>query len=161
MSHLYEIKLPFPPSINDYYENRQGTVRGGKKAGKVYIGRMISPAGRLFRDEVFAAVRKGHRVAPFLTGRLAICILVRPPAEKVDGTRNSNRRDMDNILKALQDALTKAGVIADDSLFDDVRVFRWMPAHPGYVRVRISRFEPDQAQAFARELGEDPGDLFG
>ncbi|NBW20709.1 MAG: RusA family crossover junction endodeoxyribonuclease [Caulobacteraceae bacterium] len=45
------------------------------------------------------------------------------------------KRDLDNILKSLLDALTHAGVWEDDSQIEDLRIYRSTIA--GMVKVRI------------------------
>lgn len=61
-----------------------------------------------------------HR-AKILNERLAVFITVTFPDRR--------RRDIDNLLKPVNDALTKAGVIADDSLIDYECVMR-LPVDP-------------------------------
>lgn len=157
---LLDLRLPLPPSLNGYYLNAQRKVRtfgkGGKinpRAGAAYVGRMIGPEGLAYRGFVFAAVRQGHKAPPRLTGRLAIAVLALP--------RDLQAFDLDNRFKCLLDSLQKAGAILNDAQFDDVRMVRWNPVHPGWVRVRISRFDPAAAAAFAREMGETEPDLLG
>jgi crossover junction endodeoxyribonuclease RusA len=54
--------------------------------------------------------------------RLAANELVR--VEIIAAMPDRRRRDLDNIQKAILDALTHAGVWEDDSQVDDIRVFR-------------------------------------
>jgi len=54
------------------------------------------------------------------------------------------KRDVDNILKALLDALTHAGVYEDDSFIDDLRVVRGAVIKGGYCRVVLSQIEVKQ-----------------
>jgi crossover junction endodeoxyribonuclease RusA len=46
------------------------------------------------------------------------------------------RRDLDNILKALLDSMTHAGVMQDDALIEDLRVY-WADDVGGMVKVTI------------------------
>ena len=153
--------LPFPPSLNAYYENAARVTSKGKR----YTGRMISAQGQRFRELVAVAVRRGHRVPPRLTGRLAVTVYALPPALRADGGRNNNRRDTDNLWKALLDALTKARVIADDCLFDRSLIIRGNALGAGRVLLCIEPFDPDGAlrlveSLFVRELAAlaQPGD---
>lgn len=157
----YTLKLPMPPSLNAYYENATRTVRRGPKAGMKYTGRKVSAEGMAFRTAVAAAVRAGHRTPPRFTGRLNITLYVCPPDEKVTGAKNRNVRDMDNLWKGLLDALTLAGVVADDCLYDRELVIRGNPVRGGASWVVIERFDPDAAALELAALGIIvDGDLF-
>jgi len=92
------ITLPWPPSVNHYWK-----PRGNGK------GMYISEQGKRFRDEVGVAVVLAGK--PTFDSPVAISIVTRKPDKR--------RRDLDNIVKATFDALTHAGVIADD---DDAHV---------------------------------------
>jgi crossover junction endodeoxyribonuclease RusA len=50
------------------------------------------------------------------------------------------RRDLDNLLKALLDSLTFAGVMQDDALIEDLRVY-WADEVGGMVKVTIEGIE--------------------
>lgn len=92
--------LPFPPSVNRLYRNVNGRT-------------IISADGRKYCADVAACLPPGG--AP-LTQRLAVSIQAHAP----DG----RRRDLDNLQKALLDALTKASVWADDSQIDCLFITR-------------------------------------
>lgn len=51
-----------------------------------------------------------------LDGSLALTIIVQPPDRR--------RRDLDDVLKAMLDAMTHTGIWADDSDIDDLRIVR-------------------------------------
>lgn len=89
---MLTLELPYPPSINHYFRNFRGRT-------------VISTAGRAFREEV---CRQLHRdgVQP-MAGHLAVCVDIYPPDHR--------RRDIDNIQKALLDALQHGGAFFDDS----------------------------------------------
>lgn len=72
----------------------------------------ITAAGRNFRTRVKALVK---REAPF-EGPLEVTVLLYPPDKR--------RRDIDNVLKALQDALQNAGVYVDDCQIQTLHVFK-------------------------------------
>ena len=102
--------LPYPPTVNHYWlRNRNGSVR-------------ISPAGLAFRQEVALKCRQ-ERIKR-LTGRLAVVVEAFPP--------DNRRRDLDNVLKALLDALQHGGAFEDDSQIDDLRIIRMasVPKNP-------------------------------
>ncbi|MCS7168086.1 MAG: RusA family crossover junction endodeoxyribonuclease [Gemmatales bacterium] len=86
------MKLPYPPSVNHYWH-------------RVGCRTLISRGGRAFRRAVQAALA-ARGVRP-LTGSLAVTINVHPPDHR--------RRDLDNALKALLDALEHGGACGDDA----------------------------------------------
>jgi crossover junction endodeoxyribonuclease RusA len=110
---ITELSLPIPPSLNKYYR-----VRNGKP--------IISEHGRAYRKEV-SAVRLLENLKP-THGRLAVKIVLVAP--------NNQRRDLDNILKCLLDAMAKAGLYADDSQIDRLEVVRG-EVNPNNPRVDI------------------------
>ena len=100
---MLEIDLPWPPSVNHYWRSVPGK------------GVLISEEGRFYRAEVADQVliqRAGKRLA----GRLRVNIQAYPPDRR--------RRDLDNMLKAILDSLTHAGVWLDDQQIDDLRIVR-------------------------------------
>ncbi len=113
MSDYIVLRLPYPPTVNTYWR------RVGNKT-------LISKRGRIYRKEVEAVV--GMR-PDRLAGRLAVEIRVNAPDNRV--------RDLDNLPKAILDALTKAEVWVDDSQIDDLRIFRGKVGKPGSAEVRI------------------------
>ncbi|AQT67924.1 Crossover junction endodeoxyribonuclease RusA [Anaerohalosphaera lusitana] len=88
------LTLPYPPSINHYWR------RVGQRT-------LISREGRTFRKKVCALLGRG--IEP-LEGRLAVVLDIYPPDRR--------RRDIDNVQKALLDAVEHAGVYRDDSQVD-------------------------------------------
>lgn len=114
--------LPYPPTINHYYG-----VRG--KA------RFIKPAGLEFRRLVAEKVaQKSHSM---ILGNVTIQIQICPPDKR--------KRDIDNVLKALLDSLTKAGVWKDDSQIVDLRIVKYDPLEGGGTVVNIIDMEQDES----------------
>lgn len=107
------LTLPFPPSLNSYYRS----PNKGKLAGR----HLISEEGRAYRIAVLAAVLQA-KVKHAIQGRLAVTVMAYVPDRR--------RRDLDNMLKALLDALTHAGVWNDDSDIDALTIRRG-PVTPG------------------------------
>ena len=68
------------------------------------------------------------------TGRLAVRVTVCPPDHR--------RRDIDNVQKALLDALAKGGAYRDDSQIDRLEVERGPVTPGGKVLVEITRIKP-------------------
>lgn len=112
-----EIVLPWPPSVNHYWRR--------SKNGMMHI----SAEGLAFREAVgWNAVQQ--KAPKQLTGDLIVDIEAFMPDRR--------RRDLDNILKALLDALTHAGVWLDDSQIVDLRI-RKAKTIGGMVKVKISQ----------------------
>lgn len=107
-------ELPFPPSVNAYWRHV------GKRV-------LISEAGRIYAAAVAGLVREDY-LKP-LTGRLCVLIDVYPPDDK--------KHDLDNLLKAPLDAMTKAGVYEDDSQIDAITIIRREPVPGGCLMVNI------------------------
>ena len=120
---MIELTLPWPPSVNAYY--RHIVMKGIPRT-------LVSAEGRAYRAEVAARVLIA-RAAKRLNTRLALRIEAWPPDRRA--------RDLDNILKSLLDALTQAGVIEDDSLFDEIHLKRGPVVKPGSVSVFITSLE--------------------
>lgn len=86
----------------------------------------MSEEGRRYRN-VIATLTLRHRVAH--GQRLAVRVDAHPPDRR--------RRDLDNLSKALLDALQHAGVIEDDACIDDLRLVRRDVVRGGRVVVTI------------------------
>ena len=112
-----EITLPWPPSINHYWKR--------SKNGMMHI----SAEGIAFREAVHWQVLKQCPLKS-LEGDLSVDIEAFMPDRR--------RRDLDNILKALLDAITHAGVWLDDSQIVDLRI-RKAKTIGGMVKVKISK----------------------
>ena len=93
------LELPYPPSVNHYWR------RVGAKT-------LISREGRRFREEVVAKISQLKVRA--ISGPVRVQILACRPDKR--------RRDIDNILKSLLDALDHAGAYEDDSQIWDLSV---------------------------------------
>ena len=124
--------LPNPPSINHYWRHCRGQ-------------NFISKEGKAYRMKVLAAVFSQPAVLradwPIL-GPLIIEVYWNPP--------DNRKRDLDNILKPLLDALQHAGVYRDDSQIVRIVAERMEPVRNGSVQVDIT--ESDSPA----EPGEQP-----
>jgi crossover junction endodeoxyribonuclease RusA len=117
------LELPYPPSVNHYWRH--------------YCGRtLISRGGRAFRAAVRIALAAAG-VRP-LAGPLAVAVEVYPPDHR--------RRDIDNVQKALLDALEHGGAFHDDSQVVWLLTVRATVVAGGKAIVRI-----------AERSGSDPG----
>ncbi len=108
MSETTTITLPWPPSVNTMWR----TPRSGPLAGRT----LLSEEGRLYRKAVADQVMLQGIRRFGADARLALHIEAWVPDRR--------RRDMDNYLKGPLDALTHAGVWADDEQVDDLRITR-------------------------------------
>lgn len=99
------LTLPYPPSMNTYW----------RRNGHRYF---IAPAGIAFRTEVEAyCMAAGLRP---IAGNVALSVSLVP------GDRR--RRDIDNVLKPLLDALTHGGAWHDDAQVKALSVTMGDPA---------------------------------
>lgn len=106
--------LPYPPSNNRYY--RHGN-------GRTYIGE----EGEIYRLEVLA---RRPRTGWPLPGRLRVEIDVFP--------KKGPTIDLDNIPKAVLDALQHAKIFPNDSAIDDLRIRRHGKVEIPYLRVMLA-----------------------
>lgn len=109
------LDLPYPPSVNHYWR-------------RVGARTLISRGGQRYRKDVCAALA-ADRVPP-MEGRLAVRVVVRPPDRR--------RRDLDNVGKALLDALEHAGAYRDDAQIDRLMFERGEVMPLGGVTVEIT-----------------------
>lgn len=89
----------------------------------------VSDAGMAFRFLVGVTVGR----VTTIDARLAVVVDLYPPDKR--------RRDVDNICKALLDAMQHAGVYEDDSQIDDLHIRRRDVVPPGRVVVQITAME--------------------
>lgn len=110
------LHLPWPPSVNTYWRTVNGRM-------------LISKKGREYKKEVSLLARH-NRWTKHLAGRLAVRVVLHPPTKA--------RRDVDNSIKALLDAMQAAGVYLDDSQVDLLVVERGQVQRPGMAIVEIT-----------------------
>ncbi len=120
-----KLTLPFPPSVNSYWR----APNKGPLAGR----HLISANGRKFRSEAAAAViEQLRRIPKPFVSELSVHVVLFPPSR--------HRRDLDNYLKALFDALTHSNVWQDDSQIKHMEV-SWGPLIPkGRTEIIIKEF---------------------
>lgn len=96
------VVLPFPPSTNRIWR------RVGTKT-------LLSREGKEYRRHVCTLVAT-HQLPVFGSARIALDIKAHMP--------DSRRRDLDNLIKSVQDALQAARMFEDDSQIVDLRIRR-------------------------------------
>src|SRR5277367_5820515 len=112
-------ELPYPPSVNAIYRHTERGV-------------VLTKAVRAYRLQVgkFALAYSVPRWERSIKGRLWCEIRVCPPTKK-------RKRDLDNILKAVLDALQHCGVLEDDERIDHLSVTRNDPSGTGKLLVKL------------------------
>lgn len=115
-----ELFLPWPPSVNNYYSHARYGVYVNKK-------------GKAYRSSVADTVAE-QICRLSLDFPLNLEVVLHPPDKR--------RRDLDNYMKSLLDALTAAGVWEDDSLIDQLGVYRGRVVKSGSVVIRINEAGP-------------------
>lgn len=126
---ILTLTLPWPPTGNMYWRH----PNRGPLAGR----HLISAEGRAYRKAVMRAV---VAIQPFRE-RLHVAIHAYPPDRR--------RRDLSNLPKGLEDALTHAGVWVDDEQIDHLELIRHAVVKGGRVEVVI---QPDVREAAAPDL---------
>jgi len=120
-----QLILPFPPSVNHYWRNVKGRV-------------LISKAGRGYIKEVGDRIHAALGDHEPIKKRLSLEVLVHCPDKR--------QRDLDNLIKAIQDSLTKSGLIGDDSQIDRLLVVRGSVQKPGSVHLTLETMDALQAK---------------
>ena len=114
------IDLPWPPTANKYWRN--------------VCGRMVlSREGRRYREAVDGLIwqltcESGHAVS-FGSADLELEIDAHPP--------DNRRRDLDNLLKPILDALQYAEVFEDDSQIVKILIRKRCVVSAGVVRIYL------------------------
>ncbi len=116
---MLEFDFPVPPSVNHYYRNFKGRV-------------YISPKGKSYQKTVAAIVADRGSVEP-LEGKVGVKIEFYPPDRR--------RRDADNILKSLLDAIQAAQLFYDDSQIHDLSIQKKEVEKGGRVWVKLWELE--------------------
>jgi len=110
----FAFDLPWPPSVNRYYRHVGYRV-------------LISREGRKYRMMV---VSRLAGLYPKLDGAVSLTADCYPPDRR--------RRDLDNLLKCLQDSLVHAGVMGDDSQIRVLHLEMREPVPEGFVHVQLA-----------------------
>lgn len=118
MSEEFSVSLPFPPSVNRIWRHARGRNYLSKK-GQAFYNACVP----MLRD-----MRCGMRP---ISGRVAVNITLFPPTRA--------KRDIDNSIKAILDALTRGNVWDDDSQVDVLVVVRGSVIKGGRADVSVKQ----------------------
>ena len=111
---LLTLDLPYPPTIGTYWGHRVIASPGRKPRVHMFI----KEQGTAFREYVVdLAAESGHPKILPKDGQLIWMRVVAYPPDR-------RKRDLDNISKALLDALQNAGLFADDYLIGRIEAER-------------------------------------
>ena len=116
----WTVTLPWPPSTNRIWRNV--AVSGKPRT-------LLSQEGRVYRKAAADACLVAKLAGKQIPDRLALRLVVQAPDRRA--------RDLDNTVKAVQDALTHAGVWLDDSQIDRLLVERGPVVKGGMVSVTV------------------------
>jgi len=120
MTPTVKLTLPYPPSVNTYWR------ANGKR-------RYISKEGVEFADAVKKIVNESGSIR-FGDKLVAMSIMIHP--------RSKRKFDLDNTLKAILDALMKAGMYDDDSQIEFIEIARGEFVDGGQSVVHIYEYAP-------------------
>jgi len=120
MTEPIRATLPWPPSVNHYW----------RAAG---ARRFISPQARRWVEEAVWTLRQAKGTRPPIQNEVAVFVIAWPPDRR--------RRDLDNLLKAILDALVKAHIVQDDHQVAELHLVRRAPEKPGRVQVVVEVFD--------------------
>lgn len=118
---ILSLTLPWPPTLNNLYPSRRGR-------------RVLSEEGRAYQVKCRIAINKQIGNAKTMHGRIGYRMRFLVP--------DNRRRDLPNVIKAVEDNLTKCGVWADDSQVDDGRFLRGPATPGGLVEVEVWELSP-------------------
>jgi crossover junction endodeoxyribonuclease RusA len=117
------LALPMPPSANNLWANVPGK------------GRVRTKQYRRWREDAGWSIRAAR--VPKVAGRVAIRIHAGLPGRK---------RDLDNLVKPILDALTSFGVIEDDCLANRIAVEWSAGVASGHVNVEVCQLSSPETR---------------
>ena len=136
--------LPWPPSMNSYWQQRVITPKG--KNSRPFVQVYVSDKGKQFQLDVIAAVQQQLGQHQPIRDRLSIRVKWFPPDRR--------GRDIDNPLKPLLDALAKAGIYENDKQIRRCAMEFCDVVSGGRCEVQLAVIasEPRQRQLFQQEV---------
>ena len=124
---MMQLVLPWPPTVNTYWT----PFIAGQHASL-----RLSKRGRKFRADAEALIlaQLGGKPEP-MDGRLSVTIELNPPTR--------SRRDIDNHVKGILDAMTHCGIWNDDEQVDMLGVYRKEVISGGRAVIFIEEIQPE------------------
>ena len=118
---MITFSVPWPPSVNHYWSYIPA------KPPRVIPLVVVGTKGKKYRREIEYICKRLNA----MPGRLAVQLLVHPPDRR--------KRDLDNLQKALLDALQHGGIYEDDSVIDEISIKRMQvdPQKAGFIDVLV------------------------
>jgi len=113
MTKQAHFRLDYPPSVNTYWRSWRGRV-------------VLSARGLAYRTAAAGLTRARFDVGD----RLRVALALTMPDKRI--------RDIDNVAKAVLDAIGHAGIYDDDSQIDFLSIQRLAVEPPGCVDVTIA-----------------------
>ena len=110
---MIKLTIPFPPTTNHMW---------GQAGKRKYLKKEAHEFRRIVQEAAIEAKAK-------ISGRLAIFIALHAPTKR--------KYDIDNRVKAVQDALEHAGVFLNDEQIDFLWVIRREPVKGGLCKVLL------------------------
>lgn len=126
---MIELELPFSPSVNHYKRTGRITTT---KSGKRFQPRIDTPATKRFYFEVWMKIRlamANEGLKSFQGATISVEVHAYPP--------DNRKRDIDNLIKPLLDAMQKGGLYDDDNQIARLLVQRCDIFEGGKIIVRI------------------------
>ena len=111
---MIELELPYPPTVNHYWQ------RNGRQT-------FVSSEGKRFRSLVKCIWLASG--APRVEGKVLMSVMVLHPDKR--------RRDLDNLLKAICDALEHSGAYEDDVQLWGINIVRMGYETGGRISVKL------------------------
>jgi crossover junction endodeoxyribonuclease RusA len=124
---MFTLELPYPPSVNHHFSIYRG---------RPILSKEVKAYRHLVRQRLWSA-----GVKP-MSGPLAVQVDAFPPDRR--------RRDIDNILKILLDALQHGNAFYDDSQIVDLRARKLEHTAGGKVLVKIQEIVEQDAKSLDR-----------
>lgn len=119
MRPTLKLVLPYPPSVNNYWQ-----ANGHR--------RFISKEGVKFTKDVQKYV-DANNLKGFGNKQVAVSVMIHP--------RSKRRFDLDNTLKAILDSMMKAGLYDDDSQIEFIEIARGEQVEGGQAIVHLYEYE--------------------